>query len=191
MDSDYSGWSNDTVATEVTSSSGGGQQNPSRMSNLNMTLNRTNNNRRRSTFETIIDKANDSIMEQFSYDERFHPSAILVILLLFLFSVGYLISYMEQISYFDSLYACFVTYSTIGFGDIDIYVIICEIASCNSGCKILMRNFTSFFLNFQNISYRSSWFNLLIYGNFIHILGYMILSAWIASILDKAGVRKF
>ena len=144
MDSDYSGWSNDTVATEVTSSSGGGQQNPSRMSNLNMTLNRTNNNRRRSTFETIIDKANDSIMEQFSYDERFHPSAILVILLLFLFSVGYLISYMEQISYFDSLYACFVTYSTIGFGDIDIYVIICEIAICNSGCKILMRNFTTF-----------------------------------------------
>ena len=44
---------------------------------------------------------------------------------------------------------------------------------------------------FQKISYRSNWFNLLIYGNFIHIAGYMILSAWVASLLEKCGVRKY
>ena len=37
-------------------------------------------------------------------------------------SVAFFISHMESISYFDSVYACFITYSTIGFGDIDIYV---------------------------------------------------------------------
>ena len=50
---------------------------------------------------------------------------------------------------------------------------------------------SNYSLFFQRVSYRSSWLNLLIYGNFIHILGYMILSAWIASLLEKAGVRKF
>ena len=37
-------------------------------------------------------------------------------------SVAFFISHMESITYFDSVYACFITYSTIGFGDIDIYV---------------------------------------------------------------------
>lgn len=119
--------------------------------------------RRRSTLETLLLQANSRIKEQFSDDKRFHPSVIGIILLVFLLSVSIFISHMEGISYFDSFYACFITYSTIGFGDIDIF----------------------------KISYRSNWFNLLIYGNFVHILGYMILSAWIASILEKVGVRKF
>ncbi len=55
-------------------------------------------------------------------NKRFHPSAIGSILLFFMFSVAAFIMYMENISYFDAFYACFITYSTIGFGDIDIYV---------------------------------------------------------------------
>ena len=46
------------------------------------------------------------------------------ILGVFLLVVAAFISYMESISYFDAFYACFITYSTIGFGDIDIYVIV-------------------------------------------------------------------
>lgn len=119
--------------------------------------------RRQSSLEIILFKANSRIKEQFFYDKRFHPSVIGGILLVFLLSVAYFIAYMEGYKYFDAFYACFITYSTIGFGDIDIF----------------------------RVSYRSNWFNFLIYGNFIHILGYMILSAWIASILEKVGVRKF
>ena len=55
-------------------------------------------------------------------DKRFHPIVIGVILLLFLLGVAAFISYMESITYFDAIYASFITYSTIGFGDIDIYV---------------------------------------------------------------------
>ena len=107
------------------------------------------NNRRRSTFEIIMFKANSRytlfkhteltkksnwcslylinqffhrIKEQFQYDKRFHPSVIGTILLVFSLSVAYFISYMEGYNYFNALYACFITYSTIGFGDIDIFV---------------------------------------------------------------------
>jgi len=45
-----------------------------------------------------------------------------VLLVIFMFSIGGFIAHMESISYFDAYYACFITYSTIGFGDIDIYV---------------------------------------------------------------------
>ena len=45
-----------------------------------------------------------------------------MVLLVFLLSVASFISHIENISYFDAFYACFITYSTIGFGDIDIYV---------------------------------------------------------------------
>ena len=62
------------------------------------------------------------IKEQFQYDKRFHPSVIGTILLVFSLSVAYFISYMEGYNYFNALYACFITYSTIGFGDIDIFV---------------------------------------------------------------------
>lgn len=46
-------------------------------------------------------------------------------------------------------------------------------------------------INFQRVSYRSGWFHMLFYGNLIHIVGYMIIAAWVAALLDKAGVRKF
>ncbi len=55
-------------------------------------------------------------------NKRFHPSVIGVILAVFMFSIAAFIHYMEKIPYFDAFYACFITYSTIGFGDIDIYV---------------------------------------------------------------------
>ncbi|TRY80154.1 hypothetical protein TCAL_17392 [Tigriopus californicus] len=120
--------------------------------------------RRRSTATRMkILEMKLKLNQQYHDDKRFHPSVIGVILLTFLCSVAIFISYMEDITYFDSFYAAFITYSAIGFGDIDIF----------------------------KISYRSNWFNLLIYGNFIHIAGYMILSAWVASMLEKCGVRKY
>ena len=42
----------------------------------------------------------------------------------------------------------------------------------------------------QRVSYRSSWYDTIIYGYFIHILGYVVVMAWVASILDKYGVKK-
>ena len=39
-----------------------------------------------------------------------------------MFAVSAFISHMETMSYFDAFYACFITYSAIGFGDYDIYV---------------------------------------------------------------------
>ena len=141
--------------------------------------------RRQSTLEIILFKANSRIKEQFFYDKRFHPSVIGGILLVFLLSVAYFIAYMEGYKYFDAFYACFITYSTIGFGDIDIFV------SFISNIFLKSNPIKVYFFLFQRVSYRSNWFNFMIYGNFIHILGYMILSAWIASILEKVGVRKF
>ena len=44
------------------------------------------------------------------------------ILITFLACQSFLISSMEGLSYFDALYACFITYMTIGFGDMDIFV---------------------------------------------------------------------
>lgn len=42
----------------------------------------------------------------------------------------------------------------------------------------------------QRISYRSNWFNLMIYGNCVHIVGYMIVSAWVSAILTKCADRR-
>ena len=55
-------------------------------------------------------------------DKRFHPIIIGGILVVFLLAVSVFISHMEDIGYFDSFYGCFITYSTIGFGDVDIFV---------------------------------------------------------------------
>lgn len=63
-----------------------------------------------------------NFIEELEKDKRFHPSIIGIILFIFLCSVASFISYMESMTYFDAFYACFITYSTIGFGDIDIYV---------------------------------------------------------------------
>ena len=104
---------------------------------------------------------------------------------------------MENLSYFDAFYACFITYMTIGFGDMDIFV-----SNNNNFEDILSINNKSFvsidvfdliiiILFSQQMSYRSSWLNMLLFGNFIHIVGYMVLAAWISSCLDKFGVRKF
>ncbi len=65
---------------------------------------------------------NMRLKQQYYSDKRFHPMVIGTILVVFLVSVAAFISYMEEISYFDSFYAAFITYSTIGFGDIDIFV---------------------------------------------------------------------
>lgn len=116
-----------------------------------------------SIFGIIMLETNAGIQQQMKEDKRFHPILIGAILVIFLLVVSVFISHMENIGYFDSFYACFITYSTIGFGDIDIF----------------------------GVSYRSNWFNHFFYGNLIHITGYMILSAWISSILDKFGVRKY
>ena len=63
-----------------------------------------------------------NFVEELEKDKRFHPSVIGSIVLMFLLGVSAFISHMESITYFNALYACFITYSTIGFGDIDIYV---------------------------------------------------------------------
>ena len=42
----------------------------------------------------------------------------------------------------------------------------------------------------QHTSYSGSWFHLLVYGNIIHVAGYMVLSAWIAAILERLVVKK-
>ena len=114
------------------------------------------------------------------------------ILIIFLACQSFLISSMEGLSYFDAFYACFITYMTIGFGDMDIFVsrvliwtkILISIWYLKNSNQLIW-----FFL--QSMSYRSSWLNMLLFGNFIHIVGYMILAAWISSCLDKFGVRKF
>ncbi len=62
------------------------------------------------------------LSQEFRADKRFHPTVIGSILIVFMTSVAAFISYMEGHTYFDAFYACFITYSTIGFGDIDIYV---------------------------------------------------------------------
>ena len=88
---------------------------------------------------------------------------------------------------------------TIGFGDMDIFVSnindLEDILSINNTCKSLPRIeafvIIIIILFSQQMSYRSSWLNMLLFGNFIHIVGYMVLAAWISSCLDKFGVRKF
>ena len=42
-----------------------------------------------------------------------------------------------------------------------------------------------FIFMMQRTSYRSNWFNLMIYGNGVHIIGYMLLSAWLTTLLEK------
>lgn len=70
---------------------------------------------------------NKLIKSQDKYDDsRFHPTVIGVILLVFILLVAVFIMKMdkyEEHSYFSAIYGAFITYSTIGFGDIDIYVI--------------------------------------------------------------------
>ena len=42
-----------------------------------------------------------------------------------------------------------------------------------------------FIFMIQRTSYRSNWFNLMIYGNGVHVIGYMLLSAWLTTLLEK------
>ena len=73
-------------------------------------------------FGFILLETRSGIQQQMKEDKRFHPIIIGGILFIFLLAVSVFISHMENIGYFDSFYACFITYSTIGFGDIDIFV---------------------------------------------------------------------
>ena len=70
----------------------------------------------------ILLETRTGLKQHLREDRRFHPILIGGILVTFLLAVSFFISYMENIGYFDSFYACFITYSTIGFGDIDIFV---------------------------------------------------------------------
>ena len=47
-----------------------------------------------------------------------------------------------------------------------------------------------FFGNFQRISTRSNWFNMMVYGNGVHILGYVLVTAWVSSFLSKFAPSK-
>ena len=78
----------------------------------------------RRVFATVAQplQVSPTVNQEFQAEKRFHPSVIGAILIVFLVVVATFISYMESITYFDAFYACFITYSTIGFGDIDIYV---------------------------------------------------------------------
>ena len=117
---------------------------------------RRNPQRRRSTIQLFIYNANSKIKEQFMQDERFHPTVIGVILLLFLFSVSAFVSHMEGLSYFDSFYACFVTYSSIGFGDLDIFVSNSLSKFLNIFTKNLI-NFPEGFIQIWMVSYAILW----------------------------------
>ena len=77
---------------------------------------------RRSTLEAFVYNTKTIFKQQFKYDERFHPIVIGTILLIFLLVVSLIISRVEEMTYFDSFYACFITYSMVGFGDKDIFV---------------------------------------------------------------------
>ena len=63
-----------------------------------------------------------SLSEALKTDTRFHPGIIGVILVLSLLGIAGLVSYMEGYRYLDAFYACFITFSLVGFGDINIYV---------------------------------------------------------------------
>ncbi|TRY79851.1 hypothetical protein TCAL_17075 [Tigriopus californicus] len=102
-----------------------------------------------------------SITEDLQDDKRFHPSIIGVILLVFMASVAAFISYMEDITYFNSVYACFITYST-----------------SDSGISISTHLLPLELVQFNDLR------------NCVHIAGYVILSAWVSSILDKCGIRR-
>lgn len=86
-----------------------------------------------------------NFIEELEKDKRFHPSVIGIILVLFIGGVAVFISHMEGITYFDAFYACFITYSTVGFGDIDIYV------SLDNIMKYHFLNETTFAENFIQI----------------------------------------
>ena len=76
-----------------------------------------------------LDDDGFDFMDELREDKRCHPVLPGAVLLVFLLSVASFISHMESIPYFDAFYACFVTYSTIGFGDIDIYVTLLSLNS--------------------------------------------------------------
>ena len=63
-----------------------------------------------------------SLSEALKTDTRFHPGIIGVILVISLLGIAALVSYMEGYRYLDAFYACFITFSLVGFGDINIYV---------------------------------------------------------------------
>ena len=132
--------------------------------------------------------------EALKKDTRFHPGIIGVILVISLLGLAAVVSYMEGYRYFDSFYACFITFSLVGFGDINIYVSRNLFAIDNFyygkilkiGLKFVdMR--TSFI--FQEYTYRSNWWNSVIYGSCLQTFGLVVVSAWVSSILQVFFVR--
>ena len=73
-------------------------------------------------FQFSIAADQPDILEDLKEDNRFHPTIIGTLLLIFMFCVSAFVSNIESMSYFDAFYACFITYSAVGFGDLDIYV---------------------------------------------------------------------
>ena len=54
-----------------------------------------------------------------------------------LLGIAAIVSYMEGYRYFDSFYACFITFSLVGFGDINIYVSFKPISWIFSALKLI------------------------------------------------------
>ena len=73
-------------------------------------------------FQFSIAAEQPELLEDLKEDNRFHPTIIGTLLLIFMFCVSAFVSNIESMSYFDAFYACFITYSAVGFGDLDIYV---------------------------------------------------------------------
>ena len=140
--------------------------------------------------QSIVSRLNEALRK----DTRFHPGIIGVILIMSLLGIAAIVSYMEGYRYFDSFYACFITFSLVGFGDINIYVSLKPILWILSALNLTVRNsnhkskqLTCF--SFQQYTYRSNWLNSLIYGSMLQTFGLVVVSAWVSSILQVFFVR--
>ena len=86
-------------------------------------------------FQFSIAAEQPELLEDLKEDNRFHPTIIGTLLLIFMFCVSAFVSNIESMSYFDAFYACFITYSAVGFGDLDIYVSLFALSTIGESVK--------------------------------------------------------